>query len=247
MSLDAISNRFTTSDQFSSSEQRTAYSSFLNELMTPSVVGANTTQDTFKSALDKVPSLPNFSVGDNLESLEALTPSSEYEKQIFNAGSAAYDKFPVLREIGASRELIGKIGLYEYRNRSSYGTDWAQDRLLNLPESVVPNGTYGPYQISLQSFYEAKRQYPNQLGNYKLADLLNPEKAAVVCGAFLATRAEEFKRGNFRGADTVSHFYNCGDHNRALVLSYNPGEGKFREGGNYDGRQRSSDCLAQTP
>lgn len=204
--------------------------------------------DSFKRPEEQVPSvLPKFSVGERLESsLETLTPSTEYEKQIFNAGSPAYDKFPVLREIGASRELIGKVGLYEYRNRSSYGTDWAQDWLLKLPENRVPDGTYGPFQISRQSFYEAKRQYPDQLGNYKLADLLDPEKAAVICGAFLAMRAEEFKRGNFRGKDTVSHFYNCGDRNRALVLSYNPGEGKFREGGNYDGRQRSSDCLTQT-
>lgn len=240
MSLDAISNRFTNS------EQSTAYSSFLNELMTPSTVGANTTQDSFKNAFEKVPSLPNFSVGETLESLEPFAPSTPYERQIFNAGSAAFDKFPVLKEIGASRDLIGKVGLYEYRNRSSYGTDWAQDWLLKLPENRVPDGTYGPFQISRIAFYEAKRNYPDQLGNYKLADLLDPEKAAVICGAFLATRAEEFKRGDFRGKDTVSHFYSCGDRNRALVLSYNAGEGKFRQGGNYDGRQRSSDCLAQT-
>lgn len=241
MSLDAITNRVTNS------EQSSAYASFLNEVMTPSAVGTHTTLDSFKNAFNEVPvSFPKFSVGDTMQSFETLTPATEYEKQVYNAGSAAYDKFPVLREIGASRELIGKVGLYEYRNRSSYGTDWAQDWLLSLPENRVPNGTYGPFQISRQAFFEAKRQYPDQLAGYKLADLNNPEKAAVICGAFLATRAEEFKRGHFRGIDTVAHFYRCGDRDRALVLSYNPGEGKFRGGGNYDGRQRSTDCLAQT-
>lgn len=170
-------------------------------------------------------------------------PASEYEKEIFEAGEDAFKKFPVFAEIGASSDVISRIGLYEYRHRTT--GDWFQDRLLNLPESAVPNGTYGPYQVSKGAFLDAKKAYPDVLKDYHLDDLLDPKKAAVVVGAYLALRAEEFKQGEFRGQETIGHFYRQGDKDRALVLSYNPGAAKFRGNGDYDGRQRSDDVLEE--
>ena len=221
-------------DQLVQSGQSLSLGSYLPDLdlIDPSAIKDRVVQGA-GDALDAV-----------LDSGLVYDPTDRHEKKIFDAGKDAYAKFPILKEIGASNDILSRIGLYEYRNRST--SDWFQDRLLNLPESRVPEGTYGPYQISKAAFKDAKEHYPDVLKDYHLEDLLDPEKAAVVAGAYLSIRAEEFKANSFRGQDTVRHFYRKGDSDRALVLSYNPGQAKCRGNGNYDGRQRSNDVLDET-
>lgn len=217
-----------------SSDQQFSLGSYLPDLdlIDPSSIKDSVLQSA-GSALDSV-----------LDTGLVYDPTDRHEKKIFDAGQDAYAKFPILKEIGASSDVLSRIGLYEYRNRTT--GDWFQDRLLNLPEDSVPDGTYGPFQISKAAFKDAKEHYPDVLKDYHLEDLLDPERAAVVAGAFLSIRAEEFKANSFRGQVTVRHFYRQGDSDRALVLSYNPGQAKFRGNGNYDGRQRSNDVLDET-